>query len=428
MWRATDGAQTVALKVLHQHRVDSEPYQRFRQEVVALALIGPRPGVMPLLASELPKSPSTRVPAWLAMPVAVPLADTLSNQLLREVVSAVASIADTLARLAKDFGIHHRDIKPSNLYLLDGVPSLSDFGLVTLPESVDLTLPGQPLGPRFFLPYEMMVNPSEADPEPADVYCLAKTLWVLCVDQKWPPQGEQQASNAEYSVGRIRPHPLAEQLDALIERCTKHAPSSRPSMSELANDLNAWLAMDAATPQREFDVADTWGRLRETAEPRLREVREEAEQNECFATGVRRLQQLLSPLHANIRRNYAAAEFDRRMKFVDTMFYEWPQHEISHEDIRAVVLAGPGWNPIRLIIGTAVRTRTDGTLHFQGLFYLGRTETAGGYIAEWKSEKESAPCGSIAAEAGLTALAAAMQNAFPEWLEKFTEALRDGDE
>ena len=36
VWRASDGAVDVALKILHQRRADSEPYQRFRQEIQAL--------------------------------------------------------------------------------------------------------------------------------------------------------------------------------------------------------------------------------------------------------------------------------------------------------------------------------------------------------------------------------------------------------
>ena len=33
VWRASDGQSDVALKILHRRRTDSEPYQRFRQEI-----------------------------------------------------------------------------------------------------------------------------------------------------------------------------------------------------------------------------------------------------------------------------------------------------------------------------------------------------------------------------------------------------------
>ena len=186
VWRASGGEVEVALKILYQHRTDSEPYQRFRQEIQALQQIGSNPGIMPLLDAELPKAPSRTHPAWLAMPIATPLAESLSQSALPEVVTAVSEIANTLADLHERLHLHHRDIKPSNLYLLDGRPAISDFGLADLPEADELTMTGRPLGPRFFLADEMIVDSKGAEPAPADVFSLAKTLWVLCADQRWP--------------------------------------------------------------------------------------------------------------------------------------------------------------------------------------------------------------------------------------------------
>ena len=71
VWRASDGEADVALKILHQRRADSEPYQRFRQEVQVLRQIGSHPCIVPLLDAELPEAPSKARPAWLAMPIAV---------------------------------------------------------------------------------------------------------------------------------------------------------------------------------------------------------------------------------------------------------------------------------------------------------------------------------------------------------------------
>ena len=332
VWRANDGDSEVALKILNQSRVDSEPYQRFRQEIQVLQQIGSHSSILPLLDAHLPEVPSRGSPAWLAMPIAMPLREALRESSLREVVAAVTVIAQTLANLGEQFHIHHRDIKPSNLYLLKDHPAISDFGLADVPEADDLTVVGKPLGPKFFLPYEMIDDPKNADPAPADVYSLAKTLWVLCVDQRWPPQGEQQASNQTYSVGRYRPHPLSAHLDNLIEKCTQHAPKARPSMRQVANDLEAWQALDNETPQESVDLSATWSRLRETAEPILRQVSEEAAQQQCFRQTVRRLQELLDPLHAEIRREFSAVKFNQQLKIVESFFFEHPKHETTNED------------------------------------------------------------------------------------------------
>ena len=97
VWRGNAGNEQVALKILKRRRVESEPYKRFRQEIAALEQIGPQPGIMPLIASNLPDAPSRANPAWLAMPVGMPLDKSLSRQSLREVVAAVAYLANTLA-------------------------------------------------------------------------------------------------------------------------------------------------------------------------------------------------------------------------------------------------------------------------------------------------------------------------------------------
>ena len=389
--------------------------------------IGDHPNIMPLLDAHLPEAPSKARPAWLAMPIAAPLAESVSQSGLREVVTAVAEIANALADLHELHHVHDRDIKPSNLYLHHGRPMISDFGLVDLPESDDLTVAGRPLGPKFFLAYEMIDNPKNADPAAADVFSLAKTLWVLCVDQRWPPQGEQQASNESYSIDRHRPHPLSRSLDELIERCTKHEPQARPPMKQFAEDLDAWLTLEAATPQQTVDMSNIWSRLRKTAEPKLRQVDEEAAQLRCFRSAVRRLQELLEPLHAEIRQEYPAAEFNQLPKIAESMFHEFSKHEITNEDIRATILSGSGLNPVRLLIGVAIRTRISGELEFGGIVYLGKTKTIG-QLGSWESERRRVACGSIAVEEGLSGLAAEIRCQFPAWLERFTAALASAED
>ncbi len=423
VWRAIHGDEEVALKILHQRRTESEPYQRFRQEIEILRQIGDHPNIMPLLDAHLPVEPSKACPAWLAMPVAKPLANSLSQSALSEVVATVAKIANTLADLHERLKLHHRDLKPSNLYLLDGYPLISDFGLVDLPEADDLTLSGQPLGPRFFVSDEMIGDPKGADPGPADVFSLAKTLWVMCTDQRWPPQGEQRASNESCSINRYRPHPLARLLDELIERCTKHEPQVRPPMKQVAADLDAWSALAAATPQHAVDMSKTWNELRKTADPRLRQVDAAAAQQRRFKSAVRRLQELLEPLHAEILQEYPAAEFNQLPRIVESMFHESLKHEITNEDIRATTLSGSGLNPVQLLIGVAVRTRISGELEFGGIYYLGKTKTIGGQIGSWEPELKRVPSDSIAVEAGLSALAEEIRSQFPYWLEQFAANL-----
>lgn len=308
VWRASgSNGELVALKILNTRNIKSEPYSRFRQEIAILQRLGERKGVLPILEHHLPEAPSRQQRAWLAMPIATPLAEKLRERSLRDVISSIAIIAETLAELKREHGVHHRDIKPTNLYVWQGEPVLSDFGLADIPDGLDLTSSGRPLGPAHFPPYEMLADAAHADPGPADVYLLAKTLWVLCTDQKWPPPGEQSLGNTALSINNFRPHPLARQLDALIDRCTKHQPEERPTMVALAADLRSWLEIESREPPSSRDTSQLWKSLREIAAPRLTEAQRKADELQCVRAAARKLQELLAPLHADIRQNFADA-------------------------------------------------------------------------------------------------------------------------
>ncbi len=127
----------------------------------------------------MPEEPSKDDPAWLAMPIAQTVREALGDDpMLDEVVDSVRMYARTPAALA-EAGMHHRDIKPGNLFRLGDEWMVGDFGLVTWPGKDAATEPGQKLGPANFVAPEMVNDPTAADAGPADVWSLAKVLWVL---------------------------------------------------------------------------------------------------------------------------------------------------------------------------------------------------------------------------------------------------------
>jgi serine/threonine protein kinase len=192
------GEPNVALKVLSTTNVHREPYRRFVQEIATLTKLGEFPGILPLIDSRLPKLPSKNDPAWLAMPRANLITGALEGQSLETVVAAVREIANTLARLAREHGLGHRDVKPQNLYDRDGAWLIGDFGLVAAPDFDELTRSGRPLGPAHFTAYEMIRDPANANPHPADVFSLGKTIWVLATEQRFPPLGHRRRRREDY--------------------------------------------------------------------------------------------------------------------------------------------------------------------------------------------------------------------------------------
>ena len=152
------------------------------------------------------------------MPVVTPIADALREAALEEVVAALAEIASTLARLRADHNVAHRDLKPGNLYFSEDKWLVGDFGLIALPNVAELTRNSRRLGPAHYTAYELILDPAGADPFPADVYSLGKTLWVLATGLGFPPEGHQPAGTRSYSINDLRP-----------TQCCGTRPTGRPS-------------------------------------------------------------------------------------------------------------------------------------------------------------------------------------------------------
>ncbi len=266
VWEATgpDG-EHVAVKELKAHRIDAEPYRRFRDEV-AFHTAGPHPGVLPVLDAHVPTTPSDGDPAWLAMPIAETVRMPLgTDPPLEEVVEAVRVYADTLARLAES-GVHHRDLKPDNLFRHQGQWVVGDFGLVTWPAKQSLTEPGQKLGPAHFIAPEMVEDPASADPAPADVWSLAKVLWVLASGQNYPPPGQLRIGDRATLLRNYTSHPQASGLEGILEQATRLAPSERPRMRAFAAELKTWLT--PAEPRRDSaGIEDLVERVRAISAP-----------------------------------------------------------------------------------------------------------------------------------------------------------------
>jgi serine/threonine protein kinase len=189
VWRASrEGAPEVsALKIFRVRNPNRDAYPRFRAEVEFLRGCT-HAGVLPLRDASVPEHPSDEHPAWLATPVATKASKALKRAELAQVVEAVSVWARTLAYLARE-DVSHRDIKPDNLFLYQHDWMIGDWGLVSYPDKEAVTRPGHRVGPMWFIAPEMLSDPEHADGRLADVYSLAKTLWVLAAGQRWPVTG-----------------------------------------------------------------------------------------------------------------------------------------------------------------------------------------------------------------------------------------------
>jgi serine/threonine protein kinase len=416
--------EAVALKILKTQKPDREPYRRFVAEVAALRSLGDLEGVLPLLAANLPEAPRGEDRAWLAMPEAQGIREALAGSSLDTVIEAMADVAGTLARLASDRGIAHRDLKPANLYQLDGRTLVGDFGLIALPDAQELTRDDRPLGPVHYMPYEMLSDPVRADPFGADVYALAKTVWVLASEQSYPVEGHQPAATRSYSLADLRPHPKAAALDRIIDRATLLDPAGRPTMAELADELRALAALPEEAVA--FDPGEVGVEIRRRLADELAGEDRRRALLDAFAASVATLRELSGPINEGLRAVHPGVVIDGapdEMTSNVLSLNEFGRAEVINSWKRTTKLGvGPHYHRYELRIGRVLELDEDGQILYSAFVDVGDPETSRtDYM--WMAESRSASAGSVEAEAMLRAATEALREKVGEALAVFRDAL-----
>jgi hypothetical protein len=202
-------------------------------------MAGGQTGVLPILDVD----PSDQ-PRWFVMPMAKMLSESLGpSPDLSEVVQAVEHLASTLVTLAGQ-GIAHRDLKPPNLFWVDGEALLGDLGIATWPQRRDITRAGDKVGADYFLAPEARRHAEDIDYFRADVWSLAKCLFVLARPESgpYPPDGTHYSVGREFSLWGVgREASLA--LSPLLEAATLFQPGFRLRMVNFRDELRDWLQL-----------------------------------------------------------------------------------------------------------------------------------------------------------------------------------------
>lgn len=142
---------------------------------------------------------------------------------------------------AHDRGLVHRDVKPQNLLLReDGTLKVADFGIARAGDgTATLTQAGTVLGTAAYMAPEVIAG-EPAGPA-ADVYALGAVLYELTTAR--PPR--RVATIAELARAEPTPPPSAhaegipDHLEETIMRCLAGDPAHRPSVAEVARELEA---------------------------------------------------------------------------------------------------------------------------------------------------------------------------------------------
>ena len=226
--------QEYALKRLDNAlKNDKEKRLRFKDEIKTLVDCLGCDGVIPVVDYSLEE-------LWYTMP----LADKIDKHIttIDAKVDCVQQIADALI-LLHERGYSHRDIKPANILFYNKRFVLCDFGLVDIPDNPnDLTRNDKRIGSMNTIAPEMKRNAMDADATKADVYSLAKTLWILLTGETKGFDGTYDYEDSSIALScrlGLRSEHLVE-IDELLHVSTQNEPALRPTMKEFSLCLKKW--------------------------------------------------------------------------------------------------------------------------------------------------------------------------------------------
>jgi len=221
-----------AVKTLN--RLNNLTLSRFKNEISLLKAEKDNKGILPILDDNLNEENGE---LFYVMPVAKDLSDIED---VKQIIDYTLQLIDTLHKLHKK-NIFHRDIKPSNIYIYNERCVLSDFGLVKFPKSNKITQSNKKLGPFATIAPEMRRNPNISDCEKADIYSLAKTLWILLSKKSLGFDGIYDRKDSKITLDNLKNLEFKVILHETLERGTNSEPSERLSLLEFEINLKSYL-------------------------------------------------------------------------------------------------------------------------------------------------------------------------------------------
>jgi serine/threonine-protein kinase len=224
-----------AIKILKS--VKSKPYNRFLDETKVIESNSDIIGIIPMIDKFLPKSFKNNVPYYV-MPIAESAVNKLKGKNIEEKIDAILNVSQTLKQLHSR-GISHRDIKPPNLLFYNSRCSLVDFGLADYPNKKDVSLYNEEIGAKWTMAPEMRRESSKADGLKADIYSLAKTLWIILTENYKGFDG-QYSTKSILELNKFYSKIYTSPIDNLLIRCTDNDPLKRPNIEEFIVTLENW--------------------------------------------------------------------------------------------------------------------------------------------------------------------------------------------
>ena len=225
---------------------DSEmKYKRFQREIEIMKKIRNEvTGIMKIYDSYISeKYEKNKSFGWYVMDIAKTLnINEIKEYHITKIIKNVLEIAKILKQLHRK-KISHRDIKPENILCISNKWYLSDFGLVDYPSTENITIDekNRALGPRMTVAPEFKRNPDTSEGTKADIYSLAKTLWIFLTGDKNCFDGQYNFRDKKISIRNyIKNKPLG-LIEQLLFRATENSPENRIDIDGVIEYLENFL-------------------------------------------------------------------------------------------------------------------------------------------------------------------------------------------
>ncbi|MFZ1787787.1 MAG: protein kinase [Saprospiraceae bacterium] len=237
VWLCTNGTDTRAIKLLK--RINAKSLQRFTDETSILEKNRDLEGVIPIIEKNL--STKNNTPYYL-MPIAKPSTKILYDRPIKFIIEQILDLSKSLEFL-HNRQIYHRDIKPSNILYLNDKICFSDFGLVDYPDKLDISNHNEEIGAKWTIAPEMRRESSNADYAKADIYSLAKTLWIFL--SKIPNGFDgQYSTDTIISLKNKFKTSYTSPIDDLLIKSTDNDANKRPDIRKFIENLEEWLELN----------------------------------------------------------------------------------------------------------------------------------------------------------------------------------------
>ena len=181
---------------------------------------------------------------------------------IEEVIDHFINLTETLVNLHKK-GIFHRDIKPKNILIHNRAFVLCDFGIAHDSQQSQIKENNsERIGADLTMAPEMRRNAASADYEKADVYSLAKTLWMFLARNTKGFAGKYDFWKDEKGLGGVAQQKRSiVSIAKLISEATDNEPDVRPSMETVLTRLKKW--RDSSN-NLNYTASTTWDFLAES--------------------------------------------------------------------------------------------------------------------------------------------------------------------